>query len=79
MRVTNVRGNATRFAVSTGVGIGGIPIYMTIAVSNPSAVPINNPQQIVAFVFNGLVQGQDDQVCLQAVHRCQCGRRQAEV
>jgi len=59
MRVTNVRGNATRFAVSTGVGIGGIPIYMTIAVSNPSAVPINNPQQIVAFVFNGLVQGQD--------------------
>jgi len=61
-RVTNVRGNATRFAVSTGVGIGGIPIYMTIAVSNPSAVPINNPQQIVAFVFNGLVQGQDDEV-----------------
>ena len=61
MRVTNVRGNATRFAVSTGVGIGGIPIYMTIAVSNPSAVPINNPQQIVAFVFNGLVQGQDGQ------------------
>jgi len=59
MRVTNVRGNATRFAVSTGVGIGGIPIFMTIAVSNPSAVPINNPQQIVAFVFNGLVQGQD--------------------
>ncbi len=62
LRVTNVRGNATRFAVSTGVGIGGIPIYMTIAVSNPSAVPINNPQQIVAFVFNGLVQGQDDLV-----------------
>jgi len=62
MRVTNVRGNATRFAVSTGVGIGGIPIFMTIAVSNPSAVPINNPQQIVAFVFNGLVQGQDDQL-----------------
>ena len=59
MRVTNVRGNATRFAVSTGVGIGGIPIFMTIAVSNPSAVPINNPQQIVAFVFNGLVQNQD--------------------
>ena len=58
-RVTNVRGNATRFAVSTGVGIGGIPIFMTIAVSNPSAVPINNPQQTVAFVFNGLVQNQD--------------------
>ncbi|MBZ5592730.1 MAG: hypothetical protein LAP39_10875 [Acidobacteriia bacterium] len=62
MRVTNVRGNATRFAVSTGVGIGGIPIFMTIAVSNPSALPINNPQQIVAYVFNGLVQKQDDQV-----------------
>jgi len=61
MRVTNVRGNATRFSVATGVGIGGIPIYMTIAVSNPSAVPINNPQQIVAFVFNGLVQNQDGQ------------------
>jgi hypothetical protein len=60
MRVTNVRGNATRFAVSTGVGIGGIPIFMTVAVSNPTAMTINNPQQIVAFVFNGLVQGQDD-------------------
>jgi len=58
-RVTNVRGNATRFAVSTGGGIGGVPIFMTIAVSNPNAVPINNPQQTVAFVFNGLVQSQD--------------------
>jgi len=62
MRVTNVRGNATRFAVSTGVGVGGIPIYMTIAVSQPNVMTINNPQQTVAQVFNGLVQGQDDPV-----------------
>jgi len=61
-RITNVRGNATRFAVSSGSGVAGVPIYMSIAVSNPNVMTINNPQQIVASVFNGLVQGQDDPV-----------------
>jgi len=61
MRVTNVRGNASRFITTGAIG-PAVSIFMSIAVSNPSAVPINNPQQIVAFVFNGLVQGQDDLV-----------------
>lgn len=47
--VTNIRANATRLAVHTGIGHVGIPIYMTISVNYPRMAPINNPQRGVAF------------------------------
>jgi hypothetical protein len=55
-RITNVRANASQFAVA---GSGGSPtqIFESVSVSNPTAMPINNPQQIVAFIARGLVSG----------------------
>jgi len=52
IRMTNIRANAA----AQGVGGGLIPSQLIVYIStNPSSlVPINNPQQVVAFVQDGL-------------------------
>lgn len=58
IRVTNLRGNANQLGVSSTL----VPtqIVANISVSPPNLLPLNNPQQTVAFVARGLtssVQG----------------------
>lgn len=52
IRITNIRANAA----ATGVGGGLIPSQLIVFISTnpPSLVPINNPQQVVGFVQDGL-------------------------
>lgn len=52
LRITNIRANANQLGVSGTL----IPsqIQMLISVSGATSVPINNPQQIVAFVQDGM-------------------------
>lgn len=52
IRITNVRANANQLGVSSTL----IPtqIVMFIAVNGTTAIPINNPQQTVAFIQPGL-------------------------
>jgi hypothetical protein len=52
LRITNVRANANQLGVSGTL----IPsqIQMLISVSGATSVPINNPQQVVAFVQDGM-------------------------
>ncbi len=53
IRITNVRANANQLGVSSTL----IPTQVTanISVSPPNLLPLNNPQQTVAFVARGLV------------------------
>ena len=52
LRITNIRANANQLGVSGTL----IPsqIQMLISVSGATSVPINNPQQVVAFVQDGM-------------------------
>jgi len=52
LRITNVRANANQLGISNTL----IPaqIVMYVSVTGSTAVPINNPQQTVAFVLPGL-------------------------
>lgn len=60
IRITNIRANAAQ----KGVGGGLIPSQLIIFISatGTTSIPINNPQQIVAFVQDGLTfsAGSDD-------------------
>jgi hypothetical protein len=53
IRITNVRGNANQLGVSSTL----IPTQITanISINPPNLLPLNNPQQTVAFVARGLV------------------------
>jgi hypothetical protein len=53
IRITNLRGNANQLGVSSTL----VPtqIVANISVSPPNLLPLNNPQQTVAFVQRGLV------------------------
>jgi len=53
IRVTNVRGNANQLGVSSTL----VPTQITeyISITGSTSVPVNNPQQTVAFVQPGLV------------------------
>jgi hypothetical protein len=53
IRITNLRGNANQLGVSSTL----IPTQITanISVNPPNLLPLNNPQQTVAFVARGLV------------------------
>lgn len=53
IRITNLRGNANQLGVSSTL----VPtqIVANISVSPPNLLPLNNPQQTVAFVARGLV------------------------
>jgi len=53
IRVTNVRGNANQLGVSSML----VPTQITeyISITGSTSVPVNNPQQTVAFVQPGLV------------------------
>ncbi len=55
IRITNLRGNANLLGVSSTL----VPtqIVANISVSPPNLLPINNPQQTVAFVAKGLTVG----------------------
>lgn len=52
IRVTNVRANASQFGESTTLVPTQIVAY--ISVNPPNLLPLNNPQQTVAFVARGL-------------------------
>jgi hypothetical protein len=53
IRITNIRGNANQLGVSSTL----VPtqIVANISVNPPNLLPLNNPQQTVAFVARGLV------------------------
>jgi len=54
-RITNIRANASQFnAVGTTANPSQITETVSVSGSNPS-IPINNPQQVVGLVLNGLV------------------------
>ena len=53
IRITNIRANAVGVGVSSTFTVA--QIQMNISVSGQTAVSINNPQQIVAYVQRGLV------------------------
>ena len=52
IRITNVRANANQLGVATTL----IPtqIQMFVSITGATSIPVNNPQQIVAFVVPGL-------------------------
>jgi uncharacterized protein (TIGR03437 family) len=52
IRITNLRANASQIGVSTGL----IPsqVVAALSISTPSLLPLNNPQQTVAFIANGV-------------------------
>lgn len=52
IRITNVRANAN--ALGTSSTLIPTQIQMFISVTPPQSLPLNNPQQTVAFVANGL-------------------------
>jgi len=52
IRITNLRGNATILGVSTGVVPSTITAYLSV--NPPNLLPLNNPQQTVAYVGKGL-------------------------
>jgi hypothetical protein len=52
IRITNIRGNANQLGVSSTLVPTQITAYISITAS--TSVPINNPQQTVAFVQKGL-------------------------
>jgi len=57
IRITNVRADANFLGVSSGSGLSAfIPNQITefISTSPPQALPLNNPQQTVAFTAQGL-------------------------
>jgi hypothetical protein len=53
IRITNIRGNANQLGVSSTL----VPTQITafISITGSTSVPVNNPQQTVAFVQRGLV------------------------
>jgi hypothetical protein len=51
VRITNVRANATQFRGPSPIPLS---IQILISVSGATSVPINNPQQTVAFVQDGM-------------------------
>ncbi|MBK9167100.1 MAG: hypothetical protein IPM24_06495 [Bryobacterales bacterium] len=53
IRITNVRANANALGVA-GPNASPIPIIQTISASGTFSVPINNPNQTVAFIQQGL-------------------------
>ena len=53
IRITNVRANANALGVAGG-NSAPTPIIMTVSATGATSVPINNPQQTVAFVLKGL-------------------------
>lgn len=53
IRITNVRANANALGVS-GPNASPIPIIETISATGTFSVPINNPNQTVAFIQKGL-------------------------
>jgi hypothetical protein len=60
IRITNVRGNANQLGVSSTL----VPtqIVANISVNPPNLLPLNNPQQTVAFVARGLTSSVRDAV-----------------
>jgi len=60
IRITNVRGNANQLGVSSTL----VPtqIVANISVNPPNLLPLNNPQQTVAFVARGLTSSVRDPV-----------------
>lgn len=63
LRITNVRVNASQLG---GPPPGGIPpsVIAFVSATGTSSVPINNPQQIVAFVQDGVTFSVDSSVLL---------------
>jgi len=53
IRITNIRGNANQLGVSSTL----VPTQITafVSITGSTSVPVNNPQQTVAFVQRGLV------------------------
>jgi hypothetical protein len=51
-RITNIRVNAS--GIGGGSASGSLPVQASILTSNPSALPITNPQPIVGFVQQSL-------------------------
>jgi len=72
IRITNVRGNANQLGVSSTL----VPtqIVANISVSPPNLLPLNNPQQTVAFVARGLVNSVQS-----AVTFVQCNSANADI
>lgn len=61
-RFTNIRANASQLGVSSG--LVPQPIQAFISVSGATAVPINNPTQVIAFVQKGLIFDVSDAIGL---------------
>ena len=65
-RITNLRGNANQLGVSSTL----IPTQLTVnlSISSPGLLPLNNPQQTVAYIQRGLVTSvQSAQTFIQCV------------
>jgi hypothetical protein len=61
-RFTNIRANASQLGVSSG--LVPQPIQAFISISGATAVPINNPTQVIAFVQKGLIFDVSDAIGL---------------
>jgi hypothetical protein len=61
-RFTNIRANASQLGVSSG--LVPQPIQAFISVSGATAVPVNNPTQVIGFVQKGLIFSVEDTAAL---------------